>query len=133
MVMRKVRLVACSTTLPLSFQRATPHPRTPAATARPGDQGLGSRSRNRSPHDGSRALSADPDRDLVDRARAGERAAFEVLLRRHYDRMHRIAWRLTGSAHDAEDIVQDVCCALVQKIEGFKGDAKFTTWLFGIV
>ena len=52
------------------------------------------------PHDGSRALSADPDRDLVARARAGERAAFEALLRRHYDRMHRIAWRLTGSAPD---------------------------------
>ena len=78
-------------------------------------------------------MSADPDRDLVDRARAGERAAFEALLRRHYDRMHRIAWRLTGSAHDAEDIVQDVCCALVRKIDSFKGDAKFTTWLFGIV
>lgn len=75
----------------------------------------------------------DPDRDLVDRAAAGDRKAFEALLRRHYDRIHRVAWRLTGSRTDAEDIAQDVCCALVDKIAGFKGEAKFTTWLTGIV
>jgi len=75
----------------------------------------------------------DPDRDLVKRACAGDRAAFEALLRRHYDRIHRIAWRMTGSATDADDIAQDVCCTLVEKIEGFKGEAKFTTWLSGIV
>ena len=75
----------------------------------------------------------DPDRDLVDRAAAGDRSAFEALLRRHYDRIHRVAWRLTGSRVDAEDIAQDVCCTLVDKIAGFKGEAKFTTWLTGIV
>ena len=75
----------------------------------------------------------DPDRDLVDRAAAGDRKAFEALLRRHYDRIHRVAWRLTGSRVDAEDIAQDVCCTLVDKIAGFKGEAKFTTWLTGIV
>ncbi|WP_407522287.1 RNA polymerase sigma factor [Methylobacterium oryzisoli] len=75
----------------------------------------------------------DPDAGLVARAVAGERAAFEALLRRHYDRMHRIAWRLTGTRDDAEDIVQEVCCALVERIRGFRGEAKFSTWLFGIV
>jgi RNA polymerase sigma-70 factor (ECF subfamily) len=75
---------------------------------------------------------ADPDRDLVSRALAGEREAFEALLRRHYDRIHRLAWRLTGSRTDAEDIAQDVCCALVEKLDGFKGEAKFATWLVGI-
>src|SRR5262245_1412238 len=39
----------------------------------------------------------DPDRDLVERACAGDRRAFDALLRRHYDRIHRVAWRLTGS------------------------------------
>jgi RNA polymerase sigma-70 factor, ECF subfamily len=75
----------------------------------------------------------DPDRDLVERACLGDRAAFEALLRRHYDRIHRIAWRMTGSAADADDIAQDVCCTLVEKIDSFKGEAKFTTWLSGIV
>jgi RNA polymerase sigma-70 factor, ECF subfamily len=73
------------------------------------------------------------DRELVARASAGERGAFEALLRRHYDGIHRIAWRLTGSASDAEDIAQDVCCVLIEKLGGFKGEAKFTTWLFGVV
>ena len=77
--------------------------------------------------------SLDPDRDLVDRAAAGDRHAFEALLRQHYDRIHRVAWRLTGSGSHAEDIAQDVCCTLVEKIGSFKGESKFTTWLTGIV
>ncbi|HLC08976.1 MAG TPA: RNA polymerase sigma factor [Methyloceanibacter sp.] len=75
----------------------------------------------------------DSDGELVERACAADRAAFETLLRRHYDRIHRIAWRMTGSATDADDIAQDVCCTLVEKIDSFKGEAKFTTWLSGIV
>jgi RNA polymerase sigma factor (sigma-70 family) len=74
----------------------------------------------------------DPDPDLVERASAGDRRAFDALLRRHYDRIHRVAWRLTGSHADAQDIAQDVCCTLVEKIASFRGQAKFTTWLMGI-
>ncbi|HEX6218374.1 MAG TPA: sigma-70 family RNA polymerase sigma factor [Sphingomicrobium sp.] len=74
----------------------------------------------------------DPDGDLVAAAQAGDRAAFESLLRKHYDRIHGLAWLLTGTRADADDIAQDVCCALVDKIAGFRGEAKFTTWLCGI-
>ena len=73
------------------------------------------------------------DDDLVGLAARGDRAAFEALLRRHYDLMHRVAWRMTGSQTDAQDICQDVCCALVERIASFRGEAKFTTWLIGIV
>ena len=76
---------------------------------------------------------SDPDVELVARAAAGDRASFGELLDRHYERLHRVAWRLTGSSHDAEDIVQDVCCALVGKIRFFRGEAKFSTWLMGIL
>jgi RNA polymerase sigma-70 factor (ECF subfamily) len=82
---------------------------------------------------GADGVVFDPDRDLVERAARGDREAFESLLRRHYDRVHRVAWRLTGSGADAEDIAQEVCCTLVEKIGSFKGEAKFTTWLTGIV
>lgn len=79
------------------------------------------------------AANADAsDRDLASRAACGDRDAFACLLRRHYDRIHRLAWRFTGSVADAEDIAQEVCCKLVEKIGTFKGDAKFTTWLTGI-
>jgi len=73
------------------------------------------------------------DDDLASLATQGDRAAFEALLRRHYDLMHRVAWRMTGSRTDAQDICQDVCCALVERIASFRGEAKFTTWLVGIV
>ena len=72
------------------------------------------------------------DADLVASAAAGQRDAFEALLRRHYDRIHGIAWQLTGSRADADDVAQDVCVALVEKIASFRGQAKFTTWLTGI-
>jgi len=88
-----------------------------------------------SPSSGDQAtgVTFDPDRDLVGRAAGGDRHAFECLLRQHYDRIHRVAWRLTGSRSHAEDIAQDVCCTLVEKIGSFKGESKFTTWLTGIV
>jgi RNA polymerase sigma factor, sigma-70 family len=70
---------------------------------------------------------------LVAAAQQGDRKAFEVLIRRHYDRIHGLAWQLMGSRADADDVAQDVCCTLVEKIGGFRGEAKFTTWLCGIV
>ncbi|HEX3677521.1 MAG TPA: sigma-70 family RNA polymerase sigma factor [Sphingomicrobium sp.] len=72
------------------------------------------------------------DADLVAAAVAGSRAAFETLLESHYSRIHGLAWRLTGSRSDADDIAQDVCCTLVEKIGSFHGQAKFTTWLTAI-
>lgn len=77
-------------------------------------------------------LERDSDPALVAAAVAGDRAAFAALLERHYDRIHGLAWQLTGSRADADDIAQDVCCILVEKIATFRGEAKFTTWLCGI-
>ena len=76
--------------------------------------------------------AGDPDADLVAAAAAGDRDAFEALLRRHYDRIHGLAWRLTGSRADADDVAQDVCCGLAEKVSAFRGDARFSTWLCGI-
>ena len=77
--------------------------------------------------------SHDPDGSLVSAAIGGDREAFGELLRRHYDRIHGLAWQMTGSRADADDIAQEVCCTLVEKIGGFRGEAKFSTWLCGIV
>src|SRR5262245_64220012 len=104
-----------------AFDGVAERPRPPASAADPART-----------IDGA-GMVRDPDHDLVDRAAGGDRAAFEALLRRHYDRIHRVAWRVTGSRTEAQDIAQDVCCTLVEKIGSFKGEAKFTTWLIGIV
>lgn len=77
---------------------------------------------------------ADADEpDILAAAIAGDRDAFEAMLRRHYDRIHGLAWQLTGSRADADDIAQDVCCILAEKLSAFRGDARFTTWLCSIV
>lgn len=77
-------------------------------------------------------MADDADRGLVDAALNGDRAAMANLLRRHYDRVHAVAWRLTGSRSDADDIAQEVSCAVVERIDAFRGEAKFSTWLMGI-
>jgi RNA polymerase sigma-70 factor (ECF subfamily) len=77
-------------------------------------------------------IGSDTDNHLIAAARAGDRDAFARLLERHYDRIHGLAWQLTGSRTDADDIAQDVCCTLVEKIQTYRGEAKFTTWLHGI-
>lgn len=70
---------------------------------------------------------------IIKAAVAGDRDAFAALLRRHYDRIHGLAWHLTGSRADADDIAQDVCCILAERLGDFRGEAKFTTWLCSIV
>ncbi|UUR08144.1 RNA polymerase sigma factor [Sphingomonas glaciei] len=75
---------------------------------------------------------ADSDDVLVAAACRGDRTAFAAIMERHYDRIHALAWHLTGTRADADDIAQEVCCALVEKIGSFRGEAKFSTWLCGI-
>ena len=75
----------------------------------------------------------DDDRELVKRACAGNRAAFQRLLERHYDTAYRYAFRFTRNVEDAEDIAQDVCLGLAHKLRSFRGKSQFTTWLYRVV
>lgn len=72
------------------------------------------------------------DNALAQAAAGGDRAAFSALLERHYDFIHRVAYRWCGNAEDAEDITQDVCIKLGSAIAGFKGRSAFTSWLYRI-
>lgn len=69
------------------------------------------------------------DEALARAAGQGDRTAFATLLERHYDRLHRLAWRLTGAADRAEDLTQEICARLPRALRGFRGEAKFSTWL----
>lgn len=73
------------------------------------------------------------DNELAAQAGNGDATAFQVLLGRHYDSIYRIAYRFTGVREDAEDIAQGVCVSLAVKLRSFKGEARFSTWLFRIV
>lgn len=73
------------------------------------------------------------DEDLAKAAAKGDADAFASLLARHYDRIFRLAFRLSGRADQAEDLTQDICAALPAKIAGFRAQSKFTTWLYRVV
>ena len=73
------------------------------------------------------------DENLACAASSGDRAAFATLIGRHYDRIYGLAYRLSGSRADAEDLTQDLCAALPRKLQNWRGDAKFSTWLYRVV
>jgi len=73
-----------------------------------------------------------PDEDLARAAARGDGAAFAALLDRHYDRLFGLAFRLTGHRAEAEDLTQDICLALPAKLAHFRGEARFTTWLYRV-
>ncbi|QYK43466.1 MAG: RNA polymerase sigma factor [Paracoccaceae bacterium] len=73
------------------------------------------------------------DETLAEAAAAGDRAAFATLVSRHYDRIFGLAWRLTGARDQAQDLAQDICAALPAKLASFRGQARFTTWLYRVV
>lgn len=73
------------------------------------------------------------DEFLATAAANGDRAAFAALVTRHYDRVFGLCWRLTGSRAEAEDLTQDICAALPSKLRGWRGEARFTTWLYRVV
>ncbi|MBX9924841.1 MAG: sigma-70 family RNA polymerase sigma factor [Hyphomicrobiaceae bacterium] len=72
------------------------------------------------------------DEALAEAAAAGSRAALSALLERHYDRIYRFAWRIAGAKVEAEDVTQDVCVKIATAIRGFRGEARFTTWMYRI-
>lgn len=72
------------------------------------------------------------DETLARAAAVGDRTAFGVLLARHYDRIFGLAWRLTGSRAAAQDLTQDICAALPAKLAQWRGEARFTTWLYRV-
>ena len=78
-------------------------------------------------------MGEERDETLAMRAARGCRASFALLLERHYDHVHRLAWRWTGSSGAAEDIAQDVVLKLARAIRSFRGEAAFATWLHRIV
>jgi RNA polymerase sigma-70 factor (ECF subfamily) len=73
------------------------------------------------------------DGALIAACRRGDTAAFEVLVLRHQRMLFNVALRMVGSYADAADIVQDAFIAAWSRIDNFRGEARFSTWLTAIV
>lgn len=79
-----------------------------------------------------RVIEGSSDEALVDRARNGDFAAFEMLFERHRTMVFRYAYQMTPRRDDAEDIVQEVFVRAYQNLHRYRDEAKFTTWLLRI-
>ena len=66
---------------------------------------------------------------LVERAQRSDSAAFEALYRMHVDKIYGLCLRMTGNVAEAEDCVQDAFIQAWTKLDKFRGDSAFGTWL----
>lgn len=72
------------------------------------------------------------DAAAVSRARAGDDEGFRLLVERYSQRLFRVAYRMTGNEHDADDIVQEAFLRAYKQIDSFEERANFGTWLHRI-
>lgn len=82
---------------------------------------------------GSHVPEAPGDVALVDRARAGEPAAFEALVKRHQAAAFAVAYQMVRHREDAQDIAQEAFVRVFRGLRDFQGQAAFKTWLHRIV
>ena len=75
---------------------------------------------------------AEVDAQLVARARSGERAAFEELVRRHADRLYAVVLGVCGDRQDAEEVTQEAFVRAWRSLERIEGRSQFFTWLYRI-
>lgn len=73
------------------------------------------------------------DADLVARARAGDRAAFEALVRRHYRAAFAVALAVAGSRPEAEDVCQDAWVRALERLDSLRQAERFLPWLLQVV
>ena len=77
-------------------------------------------------------MLVESDDSLVTRAQAGDMDAFRVLVERHTRSVFRLAFRLTGSEQDADEVVQDSFVKAYRQLHRFESRASFSTWLYRI-
>lgn len=74
----------------------------------------------------------DADELLIERIKAGDMAAYNAMVIRHYDRIFSRVLQLLNNKQDAEEVTQDAFIRAHRGLENFRGDASFSTWLYQI-
>ncbi len=72
------------------------------------------------------------DAALVQRVREGDYSSFETLVRRHEKKIYNLAYRMMDNREDASDILQETFLQAFRKLDGFKGESGFSTWIYRI-
>jgi RNA polymerase sigma-70 factor, ECF subfamily len=73
------------------------------------------------------------DRELVEKAAAGDTQAFRLLVEKHQSFVYAVAYRIVTSVADAEDITQEAFIRLWKNLKRYRPEIKITTWLYKIV
>jgi RNA polymerase sigma-70 factor, ECF subfamily len=76
--------------------------------------------------------AVDLETELLRRAQSGDEAAFGEIVRAHHERVFRRVVAIVRNEHDARDIAQEVWLTTWQSLGTYRGDAKFSTWLYAI-
>ena len=74
----------------------------------------------------------DPDAPLVERAQAGDTAAFDELVRKHSQRLYGLVYNMTSNHEDTNDLLQDVFAKAYRSLKRFRGQSAFYTWIYTI-
>ncbi|MEA3310602.1 MAG: sigma-70 family RNA polymerase sigma factor [candidate division WOR-3 bacterium] len=72
------------------------------------------------------------DHEVIERVKKGESDLFEVLVRRYEARLYALAWRMLHNRADSEDAVQESFVKAYRSLKRFRGEARFSTWLYRI-
>lgn len=72
------------------------------------------------------------DQELVDQIRAGDRAAFDEIYQRYFKRVYAFLDKRLRNRADTEETTQEVFINIFSSIDGFRGDAPFAAWIFGL-
>ena len=76
------------------------------------------------------AVPGRADLELAERCQQGDAGAFEELYRQHAGRLYNLAYRMAGSAQDAEDLLQEIFVHAHRKLASFRGESSLATWLY---
>ena len=77
-------------------------------------------------------MVTDDEGILIARSRKGDWEAFAALVRMHQRMIHSLAYRMSGSAADAQDLAQETFIQAYRGLHGYRGTAKFSSWLYRI-
>jgi len=82
--------------------------------------------------DAKALFSVDHEQEWIVRAKQGDQQAFHRLYESHHRRIYALCWRMLADKDSAEDVCQEVFVQLWQKINNFRGESKFSTWLHSV-
>ena len=74
----------------------------------------------------------DEELSWIARSRRGDHEAFEALVRRYQQMIQALAYRMTGSMTEAEDLAQETFITAFESLASFRGESKFSSWLYRI-